>query len=302
MTSLHISSAWQATADRLCAADWRRVVVLGARDRGKSTFCRYLAQRLADQAGTVGVLDCDLGQKLVGPPACVTLAFADPRGALDLARLRFVGETNPVLAMAGVIASVARLAGQAGGHQLVVNTSGLIGGPGLALKRWKLDALYPDWVVALAESDELEPILRPLPPDRLVRLAPSPAARRKSEGARARSRREGLADALAGAVPQRLREVAFEELLRDPTPVGPRLCGLADEHGEDLGIGVVTADALPWVKTAVDLARVRRVRLGMALPDAAVSRAPSPGVAMPTDRGRALPGSDPSHDGNPDKG
>lgn len=268
--SIHIPDDWAALARELATSSWRRAVVLGARDRGKSTLCRFLAEALTGAGRTVGLIDADLGQKLVGPPLCVTLARAEEQGALVLERLRFVGETNPAANMAGVVASVARLAQGAAAEHLIVNTSGLVRGPGLALKRWKIDALDPEVIVALARGDELAPILAPLSPGRVARLQPSGSARRKSPGAREAGRSEALQAALRGARLTRLTAVVQEELHPQPPPPGAvRLCGLADADGEDLGLGLVRSGASGEpvaVLTAVEPAPVRRLRLGMAAP------------------------------------
>jgi polynucleotide 5'-hydroxyl-kinase GRC3/NOL9 len=279
LAELQVSRAWRAAADRLCEGPWRRLVVLGACDRGKSTFCRYLAARLA-AGGDVAVLDCDLGQKLVGRPACVTLGRA-AGGAIFLDRLRFIGETNPTLSLAGVVAAAARLARTAGPGRLVVNTSGLIAGPGLTLKRWKLEALDPDWILGLAIDDELEPLLAPLPQARVLRIPPSAAAVRKGDALRSAARISALAAALTGATRQALSsKVVMEELQREPPP-GPRLCGLADFAGEDLGLGIIDLKDPDWVNTPVDAGCVRRVRIGMAAPPPLLNPAPSPGAARP---------------------
>jgi polynucleotide 5'-hydroxyl-kinase GRC3/NOL9 len=229
-----------------------------------------LIDALARANRSVGLIDSDLGQKMIGPPLCVTLASAAEDGALALERLRFVGETNPAATMAGVVASVARLARAARTEALVINTSGLVRGPGLALKRWKIDALDPELVIALAAGDELEPILGPLPPGRVVRLKPSASARRKSPARRETRRIEALTDALRGARLHRLGPVAQEELQPHPPAGGVvRLCGLADGDGEDLGLGLVRGgapEAAVPVLTPVEPVHVRRLRLGMAAP------------------------------------
>jgi polynucleotide 5'-hydroxyl-kinase GRC3/NOL9 len=258
------------------------VIVVGARDRGKSTFCRLAIASLSRARRPVGLIDSDLGQKMIGPPLCVTFATADEDGTLALERLRFVGEMNPAANMAGVVASVARLAQAAAMERLIVNTSGLVRGPGLALKRWKIDALAPDLIIALAEGDELEPVLRPLPPGRVARLRPSASARRKSPALREAERTRALIDAFRAAQLHPLVGVPKEELEPHPSAEAiVRLCGLADRDGEDLGLGLVRGganeEAVP-VLTSVDPARVRRLRLGMAAPSRLLAALPDAGL------------------------
>ncbi len=267
--AMQMPNDWRAALDRLVDGTWRCLVVLGGVDVGKSTFASHLLDGLSRRGRPATLLDADLGQKMIGPPACVTMGATEPDGALRLRRICFVGETNPVPVTAGVIAAVARLSSGDMADRMVVNTSGLITGPGISLKRSKLDVLAPDRVVVLGEAAGMETILRPLRPDRVLRLAVPVEMRRKSQTFREAARALSLGDALKGARELTLSGVPVDDLTPPRDPLAPglrRLCGLADENGEDLGIGLVSADTLehqPKVLTAVDPARVRRLRVGM---------------------------------------
>lgn len=253
---------------------WRRLAVLGERDQGKSSFCRVLLERLAASGAGAWLLDADVGQKMIGPPACVTLAEQGPAGGLKLRRIRFVGETNPALAMPGTIAAAARLSRVEDEARLVVNTSGLVAGPGIALKRWTLDALDPELIVSVGRSEALEAVLATQAPGRLIRLAPSPAARRKSGAARAASRLAAFREAMSDGAWRPIGEAVVEELQRTPPPGGGlRLCALADLDGEDLALGLFDPLARR-VLSAVDPALAHRLRLGMAAPDELARAAP----------------------------
>ena len=61
---------WAAAADRIAAGGVRRVLVLGPGDAGKSTFCRVLLHRAAQNGREAALLDADPARKLAGPPAC----------------------------------------------------------------------------------------------------------------------------------------------------------------------------------------------------------------------------------------
>jgi polynucleotide 5'-kinase involved in rRNA processing len=93
-----IPPAWLDAAKQTIREDVCRIIVLGAVDVGKSTFCGELL-RPAHQAGrTARFVDSDVGQKMVGAPACVTLSQATSDAELSLIGLVLVGTTNPVRA------------------------------------------------------------------------------------------------------------------------------------------------------------------------------------------------------------
>ncbi len=74
---VQIPPDWDDAAARIANGGLRRVMVLGAADGGKSTFCRFLLDELRARDRRAALLDADIGQKTVSPPACVTLAEAD---------------------------------------------------------------------------------------------------------------------------------------------------------------------------------------------------------------------------------
>ena len=267
--TIHVPPSWERLAEDLAATSWRRLVVLGATDVGKSTFCRFLGAYLLDRDHRVGLLDTDLGQKMAGPPACVTLANFTAPDLLDLERIRFVGEVSSAANIAGVVAASARLTGTFGGNRLIVNTDGLITGPGVGLKRWQLDALAPDRILAICRGSELQPVLESVLAIKVDRIELSELVRRKSPAAREQNRRSALTRALGDCRPVQVPGVIVEDLHRTaPFAEQLRLCGLADCEGEDRGIGLVrwsdfVGRAELW--TNLDPAIIKRVRLGAAL-------------------------------------
>src|SRR5438046_8754780 len=78
--------------------------------------------------------------------------------------------------------------------RVLVDTGGLIAGDlGRTLKQAKIDLLDPDLVICLARGGECEAVLRPYrvaARPRIVRLAPSPAARSRNAETRRRYRSE----------------------------------------------------------------------------------------------------------------
>ena len=169
LAHLQILPEWEAVAQRFLELGGT-VMVLGAMDTGKSTLSRYLVHRAYVAGQPAGLVDLDLGQSHLGPPACLGLGRFPPlvRGddVLFPQGLYFIGQTSPLGAILEVAVGCRVLADQAlsGGLQhLVVNTSGLVQGPGaLRLKKAQVELLQPGLILALQQERELEPLLRGL--------------------------------------------------------------------------------------------------------------------------------------------
>ena len=198
----------------------------------------------------------------VGPPAVCT---AGSRRALSLF---FVGTTNPVLGWRRLVEGTRRLAGGLGAGIVVANTSGLLAGPGRRLKAAKIEALRPDLLVALGEGRDLDAVLSDHPGLPVLRLPPSPEARRKSEGEKRSARREAFRGYFAqGSV----RRFDRRRLGLEGADLPPRLLLglLADDGGHDLGILVGSCDGTLDILTPAAGDRVRRITPGsLCLDDA----------------------------------
>ena len=79
---LDIPPAWDWSADQIVQHRWRKILVLGGVDRGKSTYCRFLTRRCLETGQRVAVVDTDVGQKDIGPPATLTLGYPEVAQAL----------------------------------------------------------------------------------------------------------------------------------------------------------------------------------------------------------------------------
>jgi polynucleotide 5'-hydroxyl-kinase GRC3/NOL9 len=230
---LHIPPAWDAAARHIHRHAPRRILVIGEKDMGKSTFCRFLAEAAIRSGRSTALLDTDVGQKLVGPPACVTMD--DPHG-LSLA---FVGSTNPVLGWSRLVEGTRRLALRTNADCLIVNTSGLLAGPGRSLKAAKIEALRPDLLIAVGKGRSLEEIAQDALVPPILCVPTSPEARRKTDGERRTARREafrqyfsqsGLLKLESGMLPPSDGEAPLPARL---------LLGLSGGAGHDLGLGLL---------------------------------------------------------------
>jgi polynucleotide 5'-hydroxyl-kinase GRC3/NOL9 len=249
------------------------VLVLGAADRGKSTLCRFLVERAAGCGRSAALLDADVGQKTVGPPACVT---AGDRGG---ATLFFVGTTNPVRGWRRLIEGTRRLAQGLDAELVIANTSGLLAGPGRRLKAAKIEAFQPNLLIALGDDPDLAAIVNDHPAVPALRLSVSPEARRKTNGEKRAARREAFRRYFAGAAVQSLDSSRVQlEGWEAPLPAG-LLLGLSDAHDSRQGLGIVAgySGAAVEILTPVAKSSIRRITPGsLCLNDAFAERSVKP--------------------------
>ncbi len=218
-------------------------------DAGKTTLCRFLGQVLSEQYCTA-VVDCDPGQSVIGPPACLGLGWEPWRGGEPVA-LRLVGASTPARHFLQTLSGIRRLGDLAlalGAERLIFDASGYDDSPaGREFQHQVVDLLQPEHLVALQRSGEMEPLLasftrRARP--RIHRLAVSSAATARTPAARRRYREERFAAYLQRARSQELgvKDTGFHGMipvLRDRRSYRKRLIGLCDERGFIMSIGIL---------------------------------------------------------------
>lgn len=89
--ALDIPAAWKALRPNQLHG---LIMVIGAPDSGKSTFCRYLYSQLLAQMRPCAYLDGDPGQTFLGPPTTLSLASGDLQHPTQVWR-RFVASLSP---------------------------------------------------------------------------------------------------------------------------------------------------------------------------------------------------------------
>lgn len=308
---LDIPRSWMASARRIQANGWCRILVIGAVDRGKSSYCHFLANHLSTSGAKVAFVDADVGQKDVGPPATISLAYLQRDTALSQAEPAggyFVGDTSPIGHFLPMIVGTRRMVAAAQASYVIIDTSGLIHGAGLVLKQYQIDSLQPDVIIALEKGNELETLLRSQWHHNIIRLRPSPRAAGKSARVRRALRQQAFRRYLdaAGEMYLDVRRLIFQRsplftgepiedarfLYAEQTTEGyvavrreggwlkhekgwrslpanfadGLLCGLADQGGEYLGLGIVKEIDFSQLKialyTPVPKGRIRIVQFG----------------------------------------
>lgn len=172
-----IPSSWDNLVKRIVREKARTILVLGEVDTGKSFFATYLANRLLEKGVMPAVLDGDPGQSDVSIPGTLGLAVLKKQVVFlteaSTSAIYFVGSHSPGLHFLPTIVGIKRLAeaGLKKANTVIINTTGWVQSDGgRALKRAKIEILYPEIIVLLQRTDELEHLIKGYAPKKIVRI------------------------------------------------------------------------------------------------------------------------------------
>ncbi|MBS7616006.1 hypothetical protein KEJ45_02250 [Candidatus Bathyarchaeota archaeon] len=196
-----IPSSWEKAHKELATLQTKpvTVMVLGAVDSGKTSFCTYLANKLLSEEKTtkIAVLDGDLGQSDIGPPCTVAYTFIS-KPVTDLFNLEaknafFVGVTSPSKAIEKVIKGLELLKEEVLGFNpdfVIVNTDGWIEGEDALNYKIKLvEKINPQIVFCIQQDEKITPLLSALKNFKTVTVDSPPTIKQRSREKR-RSLRE----------------------------------------------------------------------------------------------------------------
>jgi len=265
---MQIPDDWHRAADEIVASPRRRrvIMVVGASDVGKSSFCAYLASRLLEAGLRTAVVDADIGQSSIGPPTVIGAGFVtrpvDDLAQIGLAAGYFVGSITPVRHLLPCVVGTRKmmermLALQAAA--VVVDTTGLVlGDIGRELKQREFELLTPTHTVVIQKEKEIAHLAKQWQPIRwttVFELKAPPAARQRSREERRQYRmkrfREHFQDARELAVS--LDRVVLsgtwlgqgERLSEEECALLAELLGSEVMHGERVGDRVLVVTAEP---------------------------------------------------------
>jgi len=225
-------------------------LILGAADTGKTTLAAALA-KYAASSQPVGIVDADIGQSHIGPPATVGWALADSRkdfSQLPVNGISFVGDVTPVGHLLQLTAAIVQCVQQASeaAELTIIDTPGFIHGPAAAVLWWTVQRiLKPESILAVQRSDELSDILVGFESigTKLELISSPPEIPLKSRQNRQNYRQSQFAKYFRGSgvynislmevAVQRGRTFGSDNLAR-------RLLALRDGNSTDVAIGVIT--------------------------------------------------------------
>lgn len=194
-----INTDWKRLADQIVMPN-QSVLVLGASDAGKSTFCRYLIDCGRAASLKVAFVDADIGQSQIGPPTTIGMKRYDssknddPSQSKDTADAHyFVGAISPHRNLLPTLTGTRLMVDSAintNAEFIVIDTTGFVQNDAAAmLKQQKIDLIRPNHIVCIGRSKDLERIIgcyqslnwltiHHLPPHKLVRNKSSEARKR----------------------------------------------------------------------------------------------------------------------------
>nr|AFK24960.1 hypothetical protein Josef01_19c08_17 [uncultured archaeon] len=156
------TSMWRGLAQQVLAGGKKITIMLaGDTDTGKSTLATYLANMALERRLVPCIVDGDIGQGDLAPPASIGAA-ALSKQVTDLrdvsaSLFEFVGNTSPAgfeHLVAKKLRSILERAGPLG-DICIVNTDGYVRGGGIQYKLMIAQELRPDVIVCIGENPEL---------------------------------------------------------------------------------------------------------------------------------------------------
>jgi polynucleotide 5'-hydroxyl-kinase GRC3/NOL9 len=252
-------------------------LILGASDTGKTTLAASLAKHAA-YSRPVAIVDADIGQSHIGPPATVGWALADGRkdlSQLPVEGISFVGDVTPtghLLQLTAAIVACVQQASKTAGL-IVMDTPGFIHGPAAAALWWTVQRiLKPASILAVQRSNELKDILIGFESlNTKLELINSPKEiPTKSPLARQRYRQKQFTEYFRDSCIYNisLNKVAVRRnWISGGDNLINRLLALRDENGTDLAIGVITdwrqSENIVVVRAPkLDISRVHCIAIG----------------------------------------
>jgi polynucleotide 5'-hydroxyl-kinase GRC3/NOL9 len=263
-TDIHestIATSWSEAA-QILQQQTGVAAVVGEVDSGKSSLCTLLANRCAQSGLKVGVVDGDVGQADIGPPATVSSGHVSKSITclqdLSPERSFFIGDTTPSSATSKIVRSVVGLRDDLvkSCDVVIVNTDGWVSDFGAQrFKQELLEQIRPVLVLGLAHATEIDPLLDPVKSTTL-KLPISKHARVRSKDERKKIRETGYRRFLNDSSVLRLARESVrlsffdqpqQSILQPFRKLRGLLSGLLNENGDLLSIArirEVTSDLL----------------------------------------------------------
>ena len=242
----HINQDWRKLANQIVKPQ-KIVMVIGATDVGKSTFCRFLTDFALAAGIKVACIDADIGQSRIGPPTTVGIKSfapdekdkhqpkpepidhnrqnqAENRIVFDSTadRVYFVGDVSSRGHLLGLLTGVRLMVDSARETEtdfVVIDTTGYIHDPpAVILKQHKIELVRPNHLVCIGRSAELEQITAGYSQQEWLKvhyLLPHRSVRQKNSHKRSQYRNDQFDTYFSGS---NIQELPFEQIRGGRTP------------------------------------------------------------------------------------
>ena len=246
------TSMWHDIAKQVSALAEKKITVMlaGDTDTGKSTFSAYLANVALSRQLVPCIIDGDIGQGDLEPPASIGAAalsghvtdLRDTRASL----FEFVGDISPVGFERLVTKKLRFILERAGplGDIIIVNTDGYVRDAGVEYKLMIAKELQPDAIVCLGENPALLKALGDGPWQVLRARASSQASKSSFERTSGRLD-QFLRHVGRGSSAVELRDLMFEyaEMLFSPSELHqPPIKQLEQQNLKRMFVGLGSGD------------------------------------------------------------
>jgi len=227
----------------------KTIMVIGGSDTGKTTLIEELLKLLVSDY-RVGVVDIDIGQSHIGPPATISWGLVEGKfidwESIPVEDMYFVGTTSPygnllpTLTGARFIYDFAREKAD----KVIIDTTGMIrGGAGKILKICLIEIIRPRMLLALEREKELEHILisfKKMELPKIFRIPVSSLVSLKNWIERRNYRKKKFKDYFKEAkiLTLSLNEVAWRGI-KSWENVENFLVSLRSKEGKDVALGII---------------------------------------------------------------
>jgi polynucleotide 5'-hydroxyl-kinase GRC3/NOL9 len=239
-----IPKSWLEVVNKFQKSDYKKILVIGSTDTGKSTLCMFLVNHILKFKESVALIDADIGQSDLGPPgtlglSMITKPYLQPDN-LNVNSMIFIGKTNPSSVTEKIIDGILKLENCIlKGTSIVINTDGwILDEEAIAYKLRMIKQLETDTTIILDEGNELYNVFEPNRSFMRIRVPKFIKTRGREE--RKKIREHNYKKYLRNAIHRNfsLNGIMIESLLSKRIQSGEML-GFIDPNGFLIGIGIL---------------------------------------------------------------
>lgn len=155
------TAIWSNIITNILNTNRKRIIIIGSSDTGKSTLTLYLANKLISEGYKPLIIDSDIGQGELAPPACIGAKILTKQ-TIDLSksnpnRINFIGNIQPIGYELRIINCIKKIYKRLNRHDsiTIINTDGYIGNNKRNYKINLIEKVKPDCIICMGEEEEI---------------------------------------------------------------------------------------------------------------------------------------------------